>query len=173
MKLWRPPLAQARANRAGDKQGIAPNYCATGAGVPPPAACTATGGTFFQLRYALPSGAGQVSYTVFFSPAGEPYFAAAWNETIINASVSCGADPDNQDMVALATCISQAVPGNRGTLCVAFGNGLRSYITNVFFWNFVTQPCYPASYGGGCIIKSGVEVSVVMQPPPPPSSSDK
>ena len=75
--------------------------------------------------------------------------------------------------MALATCISNAVPGNRGTLCVAFGNGLRSYYTNVFFWNFVTLPCYPTSYAGNCEVQSGVEVSVIMQPPPPPSSPNK
>ena len=82
------------------------SYCAVDQ---PPATCSSTGGSYYQLRYQFASGT--ISFALFFSPSTEAYFAPAWNETYAEACAGCGSDPANQDMLSLASCVYNNVTG--------------------------------------------------------------
>ena len=157
---------------AGDQQGYSSTSC-DGDPNPPAPSCSATGGSFFHLRYTISSGDVK-SYGVFFAPSTEQWFAPFYNASLAATAENCSADPTiSQDMESLAVCVAEATPGSRGVLAVAFGNGLRTMLQDVFFLNLVTEVCPGGSdYGSGsaCGEQPGKTVSIVALAPPPPAA---
>ena len=107
---------------------------------------------------------------MFFAPSTEQWFAPFYNETLAATAASCAANTTiSQDMESLAVCVAEATPDSRGVLAVAFGNGLRTMLQDVFFLNLGTEVC---SYDldGGSRDQPGVTVSIVALAPPPPAA---
>ena len=165
-------LSRGVDSYAGNLQGYSSTSC-DGDPDPPAPSCTATGGSFFHLRYTTSSGDVK-SYGVFFAPSTEQWFAPFYNETLAATAASCAANTTiSQDMESLAVCVAEATPDSRGVLAVAFGNGLRTMLQDVFFLNLVTEVCSDGSdYGSGntCGEQPGVTVSIVALAPPPPAA---
>ena len=108
---------------------------------------------------------------MFFAPSTEPWFAPYYNDSLAATAANCSADTTiSQDMESLAVCVAGATPGSRGVLAVAFGNGLRAKLQNVFFLNLVTEACIPHLDYRGCDNWQGKTVSILALPPPPPAA---
>ena len=106
---------------------------------------------------------------MFFAPATEQWFAPFYNDSLAATAANCSADTTiSQDMESLAVCVANATPGSRGALAVAFGNGLRSMLQDVFFLNLPTEACTPNLDYRGCMNGPGKTVSFLVLPPPPP-----
>ena len=78
---------------AGDKQGVLGNACDV---QPPPASCTATGGSYHSFRHPTGRKKTSASIMIFFSPSSEaslqPQFAGI-NATVDSCSVATPASP--------------------------------------------------------------------------------